>query len=100
VLDLFEDIDRSTGMLPWLSTSLALTVGIPEYRVKTLYPYDGQRAEDLLPLDVFYETFSELETSVETTHSEGRDVETVTLHSDLLAVSVHVGSQSSARIVG
>jgi hypothetical protein len=50
VLDPFEDIDRSTGMLPWLSTLLALTVGIPEYRVRTLYPYDGQRAEDLCAL--------------------------------------------------
>ena len=46
LLDPFEDIDRSTGMFPWLSALLALIV-IPEYRVRTLYPYDGQRAEDL-----------------------------------------------------
>lgn len=47
LLDPFKDIDRSTGMLLWLSALLALTVGITEYRVRTLYPYDGQRAEDL-----------------------------------------------------
>ena len=30
-----------------LSVTRVDTVGIPEYRVRTLYSYDGQRAEDL-----------------------------------------------------
>jgi len=45
-----EDIDRSTGMSLWLPLLLAFVLtlfGIAEYRVRTLYPYDGQRAEDL-----------------------------------------------------
>jgi hypothetical protein len=46
--DPLGDIDRSTGMSLSLPVLLALMLlGIAEYRVRTLYPYDGQRAEDL-----------------------------------------------------
>lgn len=46
--DPLGDIDRSTGMSSSLPVLLALMLfGIAEYRVRTLYPYDGQRAEDL-----------------------------------------------------
>ena len=46
--DPLEDVDRSTGMLLWRLLLLALTLfGIAEYRVRTLYPYDGQRVEEL-----------------------------------------------------
>ena len=42
-----EDIDRSTGVSLWRPLLLTLTFGTAEYRVRSLYPYDGQRAEDL-----------------------------------------------------
>jgi len=46
--DPLEDIDRSTGMSLCHPLLLPLTLfGIAEYRVRTLYPYDGLRAEDL-----------------------------------------------------
>jgi hypothetical protein len=46
--DPLEDIDRGAGMSLGRPPLLTLTLFvIAEYRVRTLYPYDGLRAEDL-----------------------------------------------------
>jgi actin cytoskeleton-regulatory complex protein PAN1 len=48
VVDIMDDVDRSTGeffSIVWINKHLRLL----EYRVRTLFPYEGQRIEDLCP---------------------------------------------------